>query len=65
MQVWTRIGALGVTLSKGGLLSYVVHTVSPKGLSVIPSEGYEPQTKMQSVGYPKIKSTVLAAQMKY
>ena len=55
----------GLPYQKGGLLSYAVHAVPPKGLSTISSEGYEPQTKMQSVGYQKIKSTILAAQVKY
>lgn len=55
----------GLSYQKDGLLCYAVHAVPLKGLSTIPSEGYEPQTKMQNVGYQKIKSTILAAQVKY
>lgn len=55
----------GVMLSKDGLLNYAVHAAPLKGLSPTPSQGYKPQTRMQRVGYPKIKSTILAAQVRY
>lgn len=65
MAVRIKTGVVGLRYPKGELLNYAVHAVPLKGLSPTPSQGYEPQTRTQRVGYPKIKSTILAALVRY
>lgn len=55
----------GVTLSRGWIIKPCCTCSSSEGLSPAPSQGYEPHAGTQRVGCPEIKSTILAAQVRY